>query len=360
MSILRGIGEELPLMDWLHKIWPIEDMLTPEMVKVASTLSIMEMLSTGTTAFADMYFYMDKVAESALETGIRCALSRGILSNSCDEKLNENIALAKDYNGEKDLITVQLGPHAPYTVAFDSMQKIANAAIENDLAIQLHWLETENEWELAGYKGKMTPETYLTDTGLINVKHLILAHCVWNDSQQHSFYAKDNITLVHNPKSNLKLGSGIAPIASYLKNEVSVAIGTDGPSSNNKLDMWEEMTFAALIHKGNMKDSTIVTAKEVFKMATITGAKALGFEKTGLIKEGYSADFMLVDLDKPNYVGWDCDNLPSYLVYSGSSRDVIASVVRGNMLYNSGEFNTIDKTKVIREAKSFRDKLLNI
>lgn len=359
MSPLRGIGEDLPLMEWLGKIWPIEDRLNGEIVKSAALVSILEMLSTGTVVFADMYFFMDKVAEAALSTGMKCALSRGIVGgDSFESKLAENLSLARDYNGERGLVTVQLGPHAPYTVPYDQMKKIVDAALDKDLAVQLHWLETESEWERCGYKDKMTPEEYLTNTGMDKVKHLILSHCVWNDTAVNSYYRRDNITFAHNPKSNLKLGSGIAPIASYLEDGISVALGTDGPSSNNRLDMWDEMTFAALLQKGATNNPTKVKATEAFRMATVAGARALGFEKTGLIKEGYNADFILVDLDKPNYMGWDCDNLPGYIVYSGSSSDIKATVVAGNVLYNSGEFTTIDKIKVMREAKLYRDSLL--
>lgn len=359
MSLLRGIGEDLPLMDWLHKIWPIEDKLTGKIVKLASQNSMLEMISTGTVIFADMYFFMENVAEAALEVGIKCALSRGIVSDDYKNKLSENLKLAEKYNGKDGLITVQLGPHAPYTVDYDAMCNIASAAKENNLGIQLHWLETESEWERCGYSNSMSPEDYLTRTGLTDVKQLILSHCVWNNTDCNEFYAKDNITLVHNPKSNLKLGSGIAPVGEYIRDSVNIALGTDGPSSNNRLDMWDEMTFAALLHKGANQDPTIVTAQEVFAMATIVGARALGFENSGLIKEGYNADFILVDLDRPNYLGWDLENLPGYIVYSGTSNDIRATVVAGNMLYNSGEFSTIDKIKVMREAKIFRDLLIN-
>ena len=173
------------------------------------------------------------------------------------------------------------------------------------------------------------------------------------------FYAKDNITLVHNPKSNLKLASGFAPISGFLKSGVSVALGTDGAASNNRLDMWDEMRSAALIHKCTTSDPTVMTSSEVFNMATAAGARALGFEKTGLIKEGFTADIMLVDLDKPNYVGWDLDNLPGYIVYAGSSADVAATIVAGTTLYENGIFSTIDRDKVISEAQEARKYLTN-
>ena len=171
------------------------------------------------------------------------------------------------------------------------------------------------------------------------------------------FYANDNITIVHCPKSNLKLGSGTANVPSLFAHGVSVALGTDGAASNNRLDMWDEMRFAALLNKGVRNDPTLMTAREVLKMATVSGAKALGFDRLGLIKEGWSADFMLVDLDQPQYVGWNCSSLAEYLVYAGSSADVRETVADGEPLYQDGEFLTLDRQKIVSEAAAARDKL---
>ena len=358
MTLLRGLGEELPLMEWLQKrIWPVENNLDGDLVKAGTALGILEMLSTGTTCFADMYFFMDKVAEAALENGMRCGLSRGIVGDSDRSKLKENLKFAEDYNGRDGLINVQLGPHAPYTVPFDLMTEIADRAKETGLGVQLHWLETSSEWSISGLEGKMTPEEYLSETGMIDVPNLLLAHCVWVEKGSAAFYARNNVTFAHNPKSNLKLGSGIAPLPEFLKAEVRIAIGTDGAASNNRLDIWDELRCAALIHKGVTNDPTLVTSAEVLKMATVNGAKALGFRDTGLIKEGYKADMILIDLDQPHYVGWDNDNLPGFLVYAGSSSDVKATVVAGRILYENGTFTEIDKDRVISEAKSARRKL---
>lgn len=359
MTLLRGLGEELPLMEWLQKrIWPVENDLDGDLVKKGTALAILEMLSTGTTCFADMYFFMDKVAEAALENGMRCGLSRGIVGDSDGSKLKENLKLAKDFDRRDGLISVQLGPHAPYTVPFDQMKEIAGAAKAAGLGVQLHWLETSSEWSISGLEGKMTPEEYLCQTGMIDVPDLLLAHCVWVDKEAVGFYARDNVTFAHNPKSNLKLGSGVAPLPQYLKAGVSVALGTDGAASNNRLDIWDEIRCAALIHKGTEKDPTLVTSVEALKMATVNGARALGFKDAGLIKEGYKADMILIDLDQPHYVGWDNENLPGFLVYAGSSSDVKATVVAGKMLYKNGSFTETDKDRIIAEAKAGRKKLI--
>ena len=237
------------------------------------------------------------------------------------------------------------------------METIADAAMENDLGVQLHWLETSSEWDISGLSGKITPEEYLVKTGMTKVRSLILAHCVWIDQANLNFYAKDNITVVHNPKSNLKLGSGTAAVAEMLSKGVSVAIGTDGAASNNRLDIWDELRFAALLQKGINSNPTLLSSVEALKMATITGARALGFSNTGLIREGYNADMILIDLDQPHYIGWDCENLPGYIVYAGSSKDIKATVVAGEMLYDCGEFTTIDKRAALAAGREARKKL---
>ena len=360
MTLLRGFGEDLPLMDWLRKrIWPAEAKLDGELVYKGTMLSILEMLSTGTTCFADMYFFMDSVAEAALAAGIKAGLSRGIVGGDDGAaKLAENLKLARDYNGARGLINVQLGPHAPYTVPFDLMKDIAAAAKENDLSVQLHWLETKGEWDMVETGKTMGPEEYLEKAGFLDVKHLLLAHCVWMDREKMSFYAKPNITVAHNPKSNLKLGSGVAPVAAMNEAHINVALGTDGASSNNRLDMWDEMRYAALLQKGVNMDPSLLSARYALRMATKNGAEALGFSDTGLIREGWAADFMLIDLDMPHYAGWDLENLPGYLVYAGSSADIMTTVVAGSPLYHMGEFPGLDAERIIAEAGEARKKLI--
>lgn len=355
MSLLRGLGEELPLMEWLNtRIWPAENRLNGDIIETGTNVALMEMFSTGTTCFADMYFSMDRVADACIKAGMRCGLSRGIVGDPDYKKLAESIRFAKDYNGASGLVNVQLGPHAPYTVSMELMSKIASAAAEHSLGVQLHWLEAKSDWSLSDMYEKMSPEEYLAKTGMYEAKHLLLAHCVYVDTDNDKFYARPNITIVHNPKSNLKLGSGVAPVVSFLKDGISVAIGSDSAASNNRLDMWDEMRFAALLHKGINCDPTCLSSAELFKMATVTGARALGFDRTGLIKAGYTADMMLVDLDLPHYIGWDMQNLSGYLVYAGSSADVKATVVAGKTVYSNGEFTTIDRDSVFRSAKAAR------
>jgi 5-methylthioadenosine/S-adenosylhomocysteine deaminase len=164
--------------------------------------------------------------------------------------------------------------------------------------------------------------------------------------------ARDNVTVVHNPKSNLKLGSGFAPLKEFMDAGVRVALGTDGAASNNRLDLWDEIRFAALMHKGHNLDPTLASAREVLRMATLNGARAMGFTDVGLLREGWRADMMIIGVDNPRYAGVNPSNAPEFAVYSGSSRDVRATIVAGRTLYEDGELRTMDLDKVMAEAKS--------
>ena len=352
MVLLRGLGEEAPLMEWLQtKIWPVEEKLTPEYIYWGTLSAMLEMLSTGTTCFADMYFEMDRVAEAVLGAGMRAALCRGITAGApgkIESSLQNNLELAEKYHGREGLITIQIGPHAPYTVPLDSMKLISEAAKSHGLGVHFHFLETEGELNNLG----MTPEKYLEDTGLINVPYLTLAHSVWLEP---ATTIPDNVTLIHNPCSNLKLGSGIMPLVYWLDRGIPVALGTDGASSNNRLDMWEEMRTTALLHKGVNKDPVCVSALDVLRMATYEGAKAYGFSQKGMIQEGWVADLVLVNLDKPHYIGVNEENLAAYIVYAGSSADVEGTMINGKWLYKNGEFPTLDKQEILQKATEARE-----
>jgi 5-methylthioadenosine/S-adenosylhomocysteine deaminase len=180
---------------------------------------------------------------------------------------------------------------------------------------------------------------------------------VWHPTDQLSTVARDNVTFVHNPKSNMKLGSGYAPIKEFISSGVRVALGTDGAASNNRLDMWDEMRFAALVHKGYNLDPTVAGARDILKMATVNGSYGTGFRDAGFIRAGQRADMMIVDMDNPRYVGCNPGNVPEFAVYAGSSRDVRATVVDGKVLYKDGEFKTLDAEKILAAASRDRESL---
>ena len=228
MTLLRGLGEEAPLMEWLqNKIWPVEDKLTPEYIYWGTLSAMLEMLSTGTTCFADMYFEMERVAEAVLSSGMRAALCRGITAGApgkLEKSLQNNLELAEKYHGREGLITVQIGPHAPYTVPLDFMKVICEAAKSHGLGVHFHFMETEGEKNNLG----LSDEKYLEEAGLIEAPYVALAHAVWLDTDIN---LPENFTLVHNPSSNLKLGSGVMPLTKWLDKDASIALGTDGASS---------------------------------------------------------------------------------------------------------------------------------
>jgi len=366
MTLLRGLGEEAPLMEWLNeKIWPVEARLTPEHIYWGTMGAILEMLATGTTCFTDMYFEMDGVAKAALETGMRAALCRGIASGpdvdgvpKINLSIDDNLALFERWHGREGLLTVQLGPHAPYTVPFEDMKKIVGIAKERGIGIHFHFLETE--WEV-GYINdelKMTPEKYLASSGILEVPGTILAHGVWMNPVWADSLDMSAVTIAHCPCSNMKLGSGVMPLDTWLDKNVGLALGTDGASSNNRLDMWGEMRSAALLHKGVTHNPTSAPALDLLRMATFEGARASGFANKGLIREGWVADLVLIDLDQPHYVGVDEENLASFIVYAGSSADVRGTMVNGKWLYKDGLYPHLDREEILRKAREAREAIL--
>lgn len=358
MTLLRGLGEERPLMEWLkERIWPAEACLDGETVRWGTLLAVLEMASTGTTCFGDMYFFMDDVARAASETGMRCGLCRGLIGDD-EEKIREALALADDWDGFEGRFRVQIGPHAPYTVDPVALKKLASLASERRLGVHLHWLETEWERDYFRTELKREPLELLEETGLFDVPRLSLAHGVWIDESDFKALARDNVTVLHNPSSNMKLGSGIAPVAEMLAAGIHVALGTDGAASNNRLDLWQEMRTAALLAKVSRRDPTILTAQEVLRMATVESARTLGFDDVGLIRKEWQADFALVDLDRPHYTGWDRENLISFLVYAGSSADVVGTLVQGRWIQRGGHFS-FDDGKIRAEALRCRKNLVS-
>lgn len=256
MSLLRGIGEEAPLMEWLkEKIWPAEAKLKGEHVSWGTKLALLEMAANGITAFGDMYFFMDSVVEASLEMGMKCAVSRGIVGPE-QVKLDEGLQLAETWKGREEFVTVQLAPHAPYTVPLSFLKEIVAAAKDRNLGIHFHFLEAE--WE-TGYlrdEMKMTPAEYLAASGMPEVRQAVLAHCVWLDPAVLDEVDFSRMTIAHNPKSNQKLGSGMMDLPGMMEKTRKIALGTDGAASNNRLDVWGEMRSAALVSKGISKDPT--------------------------------------------------------------------------------------------------------
>lgn len=360
MTLLRSYADDLPLMEWLStKIWPLEENLVPEDIYWGTMLSFAEMLRSGTTTFLDMYFHMDQVAKAAEEVGIRAVLSRGMISfgPSAEAAISQSRELVKEWHGKADgRITVMLGPHAPYTCSPDYLKRVMELADELGIGIHIHLAETENEISEITEKYGKRPIELMNSIGLFDGRHVVAAHCVHLTDEEIAVLAEKQVGVAHNPESNMKLASGIAPVPKMLAKGVRVGIGTDGASSNNNLDMLQETRSAALLHKVNQMDATVLPAYQALEMATVLGAQALGLKEVGQLVPGYIADIILFDLEKPHL--YPRHDLVANLVYAAQASDVDTVLVDGNILMERGILTTIDEKAVLKKAQEVTDALL--
>lgn len=354
MSLLRGFADDLPLQEWLQdKIWPLEGRFTAEQVRAGTALSVLEMLQSGTTCFLDMYDHMDQVGQVVAESGIRARLCRGAIGFGSEElrqsKLAEAVQFAKDWNGAADgRITTMLAPHSPYTCSPGFISQFIEKAAELQLPLHTHMSETAREVQQNIDEYGVRPVEHLRRLGFFDFPSLV-AHAVHLTEEEIDILAQYDVKVAHNPGSNLKLGSGIAPIPQMLKRGIRPALATDGAASNNNLDMWEEIQLAALIHKGFHQDPTVVPAREALRMGTCYGAEALFLEKEiGTLEEGKKADFITIDLKGAHM--WPPHDLISHLVYSASRGDVLDVYVDGKALIRNRSSLTLDEEKIRFEA----------
>ncbi|HHX86747.1 MAG TPA: amidohydrolase [Firmicutes bacterium] len=351
MTLFRGYADDLPLMRWLEeKIWPAENSLTGDDVYWGTMLAIAEMLKGGTTTFTDMYFFMDRVAEAVAESKMRAVLSRGLagVGLGSGKLLKEAESFINTWQGrENGRINTSLGPHAPYTCPPRFMKKVMEIASRTGRPLQIHLSETTGEVERCRRKHGCTPIQLMDKIGLFQFK-VIAAHCVHLNGEDISILAQHGVGVAHNPGSNLKLGSGVAPLTGLLQAGVKVALGTDGAGSNNNLDLWEEIYLAALLSKGVHQDPTLIPAKLALKMATSYGAEVLRLPRLGKLKEGYQADIIGVRKDAP-HLKPIFDPL-AHLVYTASAADVQLVMVDGQILVDNGELTGLDEERIMFEA----------
>lgn len=361
MTLLRSYSDDKALMDWLQKdIWPVEDKMTRHDIYWGAMLAAVEMIRGGTTAFADMYGpNMEEVAKVVDESGLRGSLCRGLISFADgDKKLADNVELYKNFHGAADgRITVMFGPHAIYTCPPNFLRKVANEASKLNAEVHIHMNETLTEIEdcLKNY-GKR-PFEVVKETGLFDTGTLA-AHCVHLSDAEIEIIKRKKIRVAHNPGSNMKLASGIAPVTKLLAEGVTVALGTDGASSNNNLDMLEEIRLAALLAKVDTLNPLAVPAAQSLQMATDFGARALGLKSVGRLEVGYKADIVLWDMSgvdwQPNY------NPTSLLVYSANSSAADTVIVDGKILMQGRELKTLDEEKIIAEFTACANRLTGI
>lgn len=359
MTIFRGYGEDLPLDRWLsERIFPAEDRLTERAVYLGTKLSIAEMLRGGVTSFSDMYFFCDATARAVAECGIKANLSRSIVSfddsadYSADPRVLEGLALFREWNGAAEgRILVDLSLHAEYTNKAAAVRTVAEEAARLGTRVQIHLSETEKEHrECLGRHG-VTPTGFFLRNGLFEVP-VVAAHCVHLTDEDRAILAAHGATAVHNPISNLKLGSGVMPLTDTLAAGVNVALGTDGAASNNRLDLLREMQTALLLAKGMTGRPDCLTAADALPLATRNGAFAQGRRDTGCLAVGCRADLALLDLSGVHHMPMVAPE--GALAYSAAATDVRLTMVDGAILYENGECNALDVEKLKAEFAEMR------
>jgi len=362
MSLLRGLADDIPLMEWLQQhIWPAEQrMVDYEFVQHGSELAIAEMLRSGTTTFNDMYFFPEATAKVVEDTGIRASLGMIIIdfpsnwANGPDEYFRKGLELHDKYKSHP-LITTCFAPHAPYTVGDDPLKKILVLSEQLEVPIHIHLHESYDEVSQAAEATDMRPIQRLKNLGLLS-PYLNAVHMTQLNEADINTVVETGIHVIHCPESNMKLASGICPVKSLLDKGVNVALGTDGAASNNDLDMFAEMRAASLLAKVSSSDATAVPAETALRMATLNGAKALGLgDITGSLEIGKAADICAVELQ-------NIESIPVYhpisqLVYSVGRENISDVWVYGKHLLNNRELTTIDIERVISQAELWHNKI---
>ena len=355
MTLLRGLGGGLPLQRWLEEaIFPVEAKMTAEDIRAGVVWGAMEMLAGGTSAVADMYDFPDAGGATFEEIGMKANICRVGL-NFVPGRLAECVKFVRDWKPDRVVSDVCI--HSEYLTDEGFCRELAAANRELMRPLHVHISETKREHDECIARHGKTPLAYLADTGILDYG-AYAAHCVWCTDDDFRIMRERNVTLVHNPTSNLKLGSGFARIPEAIAAGVNVALGTDGCASNDNLDMFEEMHLASLMHKGRLNDPTVMNAWDVIEMATVNGARALGMHDSGEIALGKAADLCLVDLDKPHLS--PALSVPDLVVNSMHASDIVMTMVDGEILYDRGQWPTINHERAGYDFKCAVRKLFNI
>lgn len=361
MSLLRNFADDLPLMTWLSdKVWPIESRLTGEDVYYGSLISMIELIRCGCTAFRDMYFFQDEVAKATELSGLRANLGLGLVGVADPELrlFDEVRTLHKTWhNAANGRIKVEVAPHAPYTCSENYLKMATELALELDTTLHIHLSESLHEVDESIVQLGKTPIEHVRDLGLFRA-NTSAAHCVHLKDQDFDILKKHDVSVLYNPSSNLKLGNGFAEVGRMLREGINVAIGTDGSSSNNNQNMFEEMHLGALVNKGIEADPTALPAYKMLEIATVGGAKALGLsDEIGTLAVGKKADIILIDLNKPHLT--PCGDHVSMLVYSAAGSDVSHVICDGKIIMADYEIKTLDETEIMSKCRALASKLLS-
>ncbi|MGI6606371.1 MAG: amidohydrolase [Peptococcia bacterium] len=352
MTMLRGYADDLPLQPWLEtKIWPREAHLQADDIYWGAQLAVLEMLKSGTTTFADMYFYMEETAQVALESGIRACLSRGMVGtgDKAELAIEESEQFVRAWHGKGEgRITCLFGPHAPYTCPPEYLQRVMALADAHGVGLHIHLAETEQEVADISRQYGQRPVELLASIGFFTGRHVLAAHCVHLAEEEIDILVRHHVGIAHNPESNMKLASGIAPVPQLIQRGAIVGLGTDGAASNNNLDMLEEMRTCALLHKVNTYDPTVMPADVVLEIATKNGAKVLGLSEVGTLAPGQKADLLLLNLRQPHLT--PLHQPVANLVYAAQSSDVQTVIVDGKIVMKDRQMLTMDEERILFEA----------
>lgn len=362
MTLMRGYGENFVLDKWLNElIFPFEDQLYNKGVYWATLLAMAESIRFGIVSTSDMYFYLDAMVRAISVSGTKSNICRSI-SHMDGCKIEDSLGYQEMrqaiemYHGWADgRILVDVGPHSEYTNDEAMVRAIADVATEYDVRVQAHIAETQNETLGCKERYGVTPVKFMENCGLFN-QPTTAAHCVWITDEDIEILRKNDVTVSPNPISNLKLASGICPVQKLYDAGVNVALGTDSVASNNSLNFFEELKMFALLGKLLTWDAAAITPKQTLYSATRAGALSQGRDDCGLVKEGFRADLIVVDVTGPNMQ--PVHNMINNLVYSSDGKDVCLTMVDGEVLYQDGEYKTIDVEQAIAETEIAKNKML--
>lgn len=343
MTFLRSYADDLPLQEWLNeKVFPMEKKLSGEDIYHLTRLAVLEYLSSGITAVFDMYLRPDDTARACMDTGMRCVLVSGL--NDFTSSIEQTEEEYLKWNRKNSLISYQMGFHAEYTCSRDLLYRLAQLVHKYRAPVYTHLAETKREVEACQGRYGMTPAVFLDSMGLFEFGGGCY-HCIYMTDADMDVFRRRRLFAITNPASNMKLASGIAPVAEFERKRIPVAIGTDGAASNNCLDMFREMFLVSGLGKLKENDAAAMDALQVLNMATVQGAKAMRLTKSDVLAKGKAADLILLDLHQPNM--HPLHNIPKNIVYSAGKSNVCMTMVNGRILYRNGEYFVGDSAEHI-------------
>jgi 5-methylthioadenosine/S-adenosylhomocysteine deaminase len=360
MTLMRNYADDLAFWPWLlERVKPLEDHLVPEDVRIGARLGLAEMIRGGTTCFHDMYFHLDEVADEVASTGMRARLCGALFDNSGqgEQLLESAVGVHERWHAKAGgRVTVGLGPHSPYLCSPGYLREILGEAERLKCGLHVHVAETEREVAESRERHGVTPVQLLADLGCFRVP-VVAAHGIYVDADDQRLLREGGVSVAHNPGSNLKLANGIAPVHELLERGINVSLGTDGAASNNNLNLFEEMHLAALLQKWLRRDAEALPARQVLRMATINGAKALGLDsQIGSLEIGKRADVIVIDAAQPHLA--PRHDPIALLVYSAQAADVSTVLVDGRILLEERALTTLDDDALLAQAGEQTRRLL--